>query len=368
MVHFYSRVLFLLGFSFGILLFFVERKCLNSEQKIVKTLSYNQWFKSLGLTRKTVHWDVLRYNPNLTVTIEASFLFTKIKILCVILVRNEKNARASKSTWGNGCNNVEFLDIETSKNKLSPKKRVKGKSSWALLCQKLKTVTKEYDWVLIVNDDIFVIMENLRFYLAPLEATATYYLGHAVVFWSTVYNSAQAGYILSSGTVDAFKEKFTKTDCLEDMYWNREDFYLGRHLASLNITPVDTRDSAGFSTFHPHNLNQLFFTGDNHYKTSVFPSKCCSKKLISFQGIEGDKMYTYHYLLYTLQIFDEGNLGNTYSPHTIVDDQVWRTFLEGRNISADNVTSEQYYQIWENLIDDPTSFAANMKRENFEYD
>lgn len=40
--------------------------------------------------------------------------------------------------------------------------------------------------------------------------------------------------------------------------------------------------------------------------------------------------------------------------------QVWMEFLKSRNLST-NLTSEQYYKAWEDLIDDPTSFAQKMK-------
>jgi hypothetical protein len=32
---------------------------------------------------------------------------------------------------------------------------------------------------------------------------------------------------------------------------------------------------------------------------------------------------------------------------------------------SENITSEQYYKIWENLVDDPTSFAKHMKHEDY---
>ncbi|KAG5890617.1 hypothetical protein JTB14_005125 [Gonioctena quinquepunctata] len=367
MVHFYTRILALLiGLISGI---FIAKTCKHSVKRSTSTIpTYNRWFQNQGLIKKHILWDTLRYNHNLEHTTEANYLFHKIRILCVILVRSEKNAKASESTWAKGCNHVQFIEIKT-RNKPVPIKRIKEQSSWILLCKNLKNISGEYDWVLIVNDNSFVIMENLRYYLAPLEATAKYYLGYAVTFWSTIYNSAQAGYVISRGTVDAFREKFTQTDCSTNTYWNREDFYLGRHLSSLNITPIDTRDPEGFSRFHPHNWHQLFFPGEDYYKTSVFPTKCCSKRSISFQAIEADKMYTYHYLLYTLQIFSYGNLGNRPLPHITDDKEVWRTFLRERNIHNDNITSEQYYKVWEDLVNDPTSFGANMKKENnFDYD
>jgi hypothetical protein len=82
------------------------------------------------------------------------------------------------------------------------------------------------------------------------------------------------------------------------------------------------------------------------------------------QAIEGDKMYTYYYLLYTVQLFRDGHFGNKLPSKQFTDDEVWKQFLKERNVS-ENITSEQYYKIWENLVDDPTSFAKHMKHEDY---
>lgn len=63
--------------------------------------------------------------------------------------------------------------------------------------------------------------------------------------------------------------------------------------------------------------------------------------LYFFQAIEGSKMYTYYYLLYKLQIFQNGNLGNKKYQPQIADDAVsishmwWRFGIKrGRNYGA----------------------------------
>lgn len=78
-------------------------------------------------------------------------------------------------------------------------------------------------------------------------------------------------------------------------------------------------------------------------------------------------MYTYYYLLYTLQLFHSGQYGNKKPPKLRPDDEIWQSFLKARDIFI-NITSAQYHKIWENLVDDPTSFARHMKREeSFDY-
>lgn len=113
----------------------------------------------------------------------------------------------------------------------------------------------------------------------------------------------------------------------------------------MNITPTDTRDVRGLSTFHGFNLQKLFFPGStltsNYYKMSVYPVRCCSPHSITFkvllcyqivgfmgnfcvviQVADHDKMYSINYLLYTLQLFESGVLGNVPATTTMPEANV----------------------------------------------
>ncbi|KAJ8918537.1 hypothetical protein NQ315_013042 [Exocentrus adspersus] len=373
MVHFYTRILaFVVGIIIGILLA-VKYRSYNNDVTSKRTIStfYNtQRHEHQKSKSIPVPWDTLRYQKHNYLT-ESHYLYNKINVFCIILVRKWKNVQAIKDTWSKGCTYVKFVEIfSRSSNNKTPLKRTKENSSWVLLCSTLSDIGKDYHWVMVANDNTFVILENLRYYVADLDPSNKYYLGHAITFWNTVYNSAEAGYVLSNGSVQAFKSKFNSSKCSTNTYWNREDFYLGKYFSALNITPVDTRDSYGYSLFHPYNWYHVFFPGENYYKNSVFPVKCCSNYTVSFQAIEGDRMYTYYYLLYILQIFLEGKVGNQPIKDSVPEDkQVWKQFLKERNIPKENVSSAEYYRIWEDLIDDPNSFAVHMKKEmDFNYD
>jgi hypothetical protein len=327
-------------------------------------LQYNTWFKDKKLIRRQISFDSLRYGSDKYV-LESSYLQTQVNVYCLVLVKSTKNANAVKQTWGKHCNKIQLLNITSDKMKI-PIKRDKNDSLWVLLCKTLKAVPDDFQWILTVYDYTFVLVENLRLFLASLNPDNKYYLGHPVRFWSTIYNMGQAGYVLSRGSINALKQKFNETEsCSKTLtYRNQEDYYLGQNLALLNITPLDTRDKEGLSTFHPYNLYHVFFPGEDYYKFSVYPHKCCSRYSIAFQAIEGDKMYTYYYLLYTVQLFRDGHFGNKLPSKQFTDDEVWKQFLKERNVS-ENITSEQYYKIWENLVDDPTSFAKHMKHEDY---
>lgn len=237
MYHFFARFFFLVGFLIGFILtvFIITQKSHKSNVAHVKTVRrindtvYQKWFASTRLVRKRVNFDLLRYSSNNWKT-EAKFLYENVKVLCLILVRNVQNAEAAENTWGKGCNFIEYVSLgNKAKRKILPIKKTKEQSSWVLLCKALLTV-KTYDWIVIVNDNSFVILENLRRLLAGMDYKKGHYLGHAVTFWTVTYNTGQAGYVLSWGSVEAIRKKFVSVEsCTSEItYLNQEDMYLGK--------------------------------------------------------------------------------------------------------------------------------------------
>lgn len=218
--------------------FIITRKSHNTHQSSVAVKNnlnetvYQKWFASTRLVRKKIGFDLLRYSVDVNVRTEAEFLFEKVRVLCLVLVRNAKNAEAVGNTWGKGCNSIEFVSLgNKTKRKILPIRKTKEQSSWILLCKALLDV-KSFDWIVIVNDNSFVILENLRRLVAGLDSKRGYYLGHAVTFWTVTYNTGQAGYVLSWGSVEAIRRKFNSTElCTSEItYLNQEDMYLGKLL------------------------------------------------------------------------------------------------------------------------------------------
>lgn len=290
MISILKRPSFIVGLLIGVFLaillkFNKEPQQPPSSTKPLQTYHYyKSWFNELKLTRKAISFDELRYS-NRTFVTESKYLYNKVTVLCIVLVKTLKNVQAVKDTWGKHCNRVEFVELHIEKRKIPSIKRQNEESSWVLLCAALRQVSENFKWVLIVYDDMFVLVDNLRFYVAALNYNETYYLGHATKLWNKIYNKGQAGYVISKGVLDLFKKKFDSLETCTRLktYRNQEDYYLGQVLAVLNVTPSDTRDFKGLSTFHPYNLYLAFFPGQNYYKNSVFPHRCCSSRSITFQ-------------------------------------------------------------------------------------
>ncbi|XP_044754344.1 C1GALT1-specific chaperone 1-like protein [Coccinella septempunctata] len=352
-----SHIIFTFGFLSGtiISILFQSKKQLFFKDND----SYNQGitFKPL-YARKYSSFDLLRYGNHNFIT-ESEYLFQSIKILCLIFVFKDKNFESIENTWGKHCNALEKLYIDKTRS-IFPSKSNARANSWILFCEKVKKTPEYYNWLLVVNDDTYVIMDNLRYYLANKNSSENFYLGHPVKFWNTHYNLGRAGYVMSKGVI----AKMQISTCDNDIsYRNKEDYLLGNYLKKLNISVMDTKDDFGLSLFHPYNLNRILFPVENHKFQSVYEAKCCSRNTITFNAMEASKMYTYHYLLYTLQLFYEGHLGNR-KPEKPPDELVWQKFLKDQNLPL-NITNEEYYNAWDKLIDSPDAFGRNMKREDY---
>lgn len=243
MFHFFSRILFVLGFIIGVIIAVIILKLKENKNnnvhvtkiKSVRPLNnsiYETWFASTRLFRRKLSFDTLRYGDNALLT-ESQFLYNRVSVLCVILVRNNRNAQAANNTWARSCNDVAFVHLPAKdKRKIIPIKKNKENSSWVSLCTTLINTAASYKWIFVVNDDTFAVVENLRPLLAGLDESEGHYLGHAVTFWMVTYNVGQAGYVLSRGSLLALKQKFNSSDsCRSEItYWNQEDMYLGKKI------------------------------------------------------------------------------------------------------------------------------------------
>ena len=134
---------------------------------------------------------------------EAYFLYQTIPVICIIYPTEIDWTTAVKETWGKHCNQLKFFSHKFENSSLEIE-LVKASSEFSLICQSLQLIWYENAkhashekqqnfWVIISTQDTFVLMENFRFYVAPLNQTGEYYVGHAMKFWNSVYNWADAG-------------------------------------------------------------------------------------------------------------------------------------------------------------------------------
>ena len=177
------------------------------------------------------------------------------------------NVIAEKSianTWGQRCNHLIYYS--------SGKPRaVVEKAEWVLLNESIDerrwTACREalihlarhyiddYQWFLLAEDDTYVIVDNLVYFLAAQDVTYGRYLGHAIHRWGTDYNVIGAGVVLNRNSLRRLHSHLIKGHCVASSL--AADPILGQCLDELGIRPEDTRDSlnrARFLLYHPQLL------------------------------------------------------------------------------------------------------------------
>ncbi|XP_057379261.1 LOW QUALITY PROTEIN: glycoprotein-N-acetylgalactosamine 3-beta-galactosyltransferase 1-like [Daphnia carinata] len=337
-------------------------------------------------------------------------MFTKIRVLCWIMTapRNHwKKARHVKNTWGKRCNKLVFVSTETD-NRLPTVKiaAVEGYDNlWGKTREAFRYVWEHYreeaDWFLKADDDSFVILENLRYYLSIFNTSDPLYFGHKFKAYiksgymqggsgyikfsrdlaQVLYNLVmKIGYVLSKEALRRFVEigleDPTKCSATE---WP-EDVEIGRCMENMKCEGMDTRDSYGRNRFLPVSLPIHLTLGivEDTWLWDMHPSyypiqggfDCCSDTAIGFHQLTASDMYLYDYLIYRVNPYGvkDVRLEIQFRPHTPPDvelqeppypgpsaaDRIWLKELRNRErseLERFGQTESKYYSE-ENFQDD----------------
>ncbi len=295
--------------------------------------AYEEFLRESGVRRVEVDPDEWRYGEREDGVIsEAQFLQQKISVACLLLEpRSNASAAAARDTWGKHCDGF----YARSHNLDAPEAgvvKMPAASSFEMLCVTFLDIfgTEKFHWVLVVPDDSVVLIENLRRLVAPLNASSMHYLGHPMRFWGQEYNWGEAGYTLSAGAAAVLRRRLfpDAAACRSGgRFWNNGDWYLGKHLASLGVQPVDTRDAKGRGRFVGKSFTRLLFPGavsifERYWRDSVAPPAdgpgCCADDAVVLKGVASvSKLYQLEYLLHRLRPFPAGGkIGNHPPPET----------------------------------------------------
>ncbi|KAI9551442.1 hypothetical protein GHT06_021775 [Daphnia sinensis] len=245
-------------------------------------------------------------------------MFTKIRVLCWIMTapRNHwKKARHVKNTWGKRCNKLIFISTETD-NRLPTVKiaAVEGYDNlWGKTREAFRYIWEHYreeaDWFLKADDDSFVILENLRYYLSIFNTSDPLYFGHKFkAYIKSGYMQGGSGYVLSKEALRRFVEIGLQNPTICSATEWPEDVEIGRCMENLKCKGMDTRDSYGRDRFLPVSLPIHLTLGiaEDTWLWDMHPSyypiqrgfDCCSDTAIGFHQLTPSDMYLYDYLIY----------------------------------------------------------------------
>ncbi|XP_042882087.1 glycoprotein-N-acetylgalactosamine 3-beta-galactosyltransferase 1-like [Penaeus japonicus] len=249
------------------------------------------------------------------------------RVLCYILVgpTTHKSALNVRATWGRRCDAMVFFSTKEDPE-LRPEV-LKVQEGYGFLWAKAKAALThlhrhypDFDWYLKADDDTFVIVENLRYFLRDLDPKEPVYYG--VKFRQHVkqgYMSGGGGYVLSREAVRRFVTEALatkdQTKCATEAVRGAEDLLLGQCLESVGVRAGDSLDASGKPRFFSHNPLSLFYKAPlvNRlhwywryiwHKHDVGPD-CCSPHLISFHDVDARMMWTLETLLYRVRIHHE---------------------------------------------------------------
>lgn len=247
----------------------------------------------------------------------ANELYNKVRVLCWIMT-SPKNlqlkATAVKNTWAKRCNKYIFFSSETNHsfptvglNVSEGREHLTRKTVQGFLyC--FKKYGQLYDWFVKADDDTYMIVENLRYFLSHQSPEQLVYFGHK--FKSLVkqgYFSGGAGYVLSRGSLNKLAKVGLKNPFICRQDGGAEDAEIGKCMEKLDIKAGDSLDIYGRESFHPfkpiaHLEGQV---PDWFYNYSYHGVKkglsCCSDYSVSFHYMSPSDMYLMDYLLYHLR-------------------------------------------------------------------
>ena len=191
----------------------------------------------------------------------ADDLKKKVRVLCVVMTYPENHKKTAvhvQATWGRRFNKLLFVSENDDTNGSLPiivvAANLTGREHLtAKTMRSFDYVYKHHfddaDWFMKTDDDTYVIVENLRYFLSEQNASEPVFFGHHfhVIVQPQGYFSGGGGYVLSREALKRFGERGPGI-CSEDS--GAEDVQIGTCMQNLGVKTGNARDALGRSRFH----------------------------------------------------------------------------------------------------------------------
>ena len=184
-------------------------------------------------------------------------LYNRVRVLCWVMTSQENlytKAVHVRATWTRRCNRVLFASEH--KDARFPTIDINVKPGKEHLTMKtMKTFDYVYkhhyndaDWFMKADDDTYVFVENLRYFLSYQNASEPVYFGHTYMHaMKQGYNRGGPGYVVSREALRRFAAR-KKGLCDDDL--GAEDITFGRCMELLKVEIGYTTDSMHRKRFH----------------------------------------------------------------------------------------------------------------------
>lgn len=259
---------------------------------------------------------------------DTSTYIHKYRIFCGIYTMEKNhntNVDATRSTWAKRCDGFMAFSTITDFNIPSYNITHEGPEEYNNMWQKSRSIWKfiannyldSFDFFLLGGDDMFYIIENLRYYLGSNEIHELKESSNGLYFGrrffpphQEVFNSGGAGYLIDTKSLQILKDNLDSPICHAHQVGFWEDVNIANCLRqSAGIIPYDTRDDLKRERFHPflpgsHLTYRIPKTKENwdwypKYNPELKEGyECCSENSISFHYSPADTTKQLHSYLY----------------------------------------------------------------------
>ena len=241
------------------------------------------------------------------------------RILCWVLTHAAKMASRGaviNGTWGRRCDRLLFmLDREVEGFPAvaldlygRPEGRdvlwLKSKQAWLHVHRHHRD---EADWFIKADDDTYVVVDNLRRYLADLDPAVPLHLGRRFIpnGMGQGYLSGGSGIVVSRGGLDRIGAAFKSGD---DERWPKagrerggvgpEDLYTSRALIGIGVPIANAVDAERRQLFLPLGVDSEYFAPKRdernwfykYSKEAKAGPECCSERWVATHYTPLDKM------------------------------------------------------------------------------
>ncbi len=201
-----------------------------------------------------------------------------VRLFCSVYTHKKNHdtrVRTVRDTWGKDCDGFLAISDTTDAQLGAANVLHRGPEDWNNMWQKVRSAwsyiyenyASEYNWFVIGGDDLFVIVENMKKYLASDEisnrthgGTKPAYVGRPIKLYlggksggdaKRPFNAGGAGYVLNVAALRLLVSNLHRPECGPAVAGFWEDVQVSDCLRAQGVMPEPTRDSEGRERFLP---------------------------------------------------------------------------------------------------------------------